>query len=434
MVALRFTSLEQHRWVQARAAECWSGRVEGVESGREHEMCQCFHPQFMFEVAAYEWRRDVGGMGEEEAEQFRVLPHPFRRGAVRTEGDQAAYRSMEFSHAWSVHKWVRRHHIAHWAQKLLMMQTVHQHRSLFAHLLPPIDALIFHDSDADVSAHEQSILNASLTAALDDDFLLTHQLERTVWASAIEQRSRTGVMTPVRRLSFTPHYGILATHSDDTLRFRSAVYRQFGLPPVARCPPLQVTFLYRHDRGVMNRQALVEWIEREFDVSVTVATINETTPSAEQVGLFARTGLMLSSHSSQLMNVLFSQPGSAVIEVSPEYYNTDFASYSHAMGVYFQYALGGEVDPSDPSRDLQPAHADCVAALSVCNGFAHCVLREKEKCSATRHARNKNLDFVANQTAVQTAVRNAMGHLQWLCDGQFTARWRRETRASATGI
>ena len=425
LVLLRFTSLAQHRTVREQANECWSGTKEGVERGRENELCVCFHPQLKLGVAEYEWSQDVGGMGEEEAEKYRVRPHPFRRqGLVHVSGDRAAIRSLEFQHVWATHKWVRHQHIAHWAQKLLMMQTVHQHRHLFAHLLPPVDALAFLDTDSDVSEHQQAILNASLVAAFDDDVLLSQQQERTMWATAIEQRSAIGVLTPIRRLSFTPHYGIFATHSDDTLHFRSSVYQHYGLPPVSRCPPPQVTFLYRHDRGVINRDAIIGWLEAEFDVRVSVATVNESTPSAEQVGLFARTGLLLSSHSSQLMNVLFSQPGSAVVELAPALWNHDFAEYAHAMGVHFQYALGGEADPASPLRDAQPLHDDCVAKLSACNGFAHCVMREEGKCLAGRRATNKNLAFIANLTAVQTAVRNAMAHLDWLCDGQFTAKWR----------
>ena len=37
---------------------------------------------------------------------------------------------------------------------------------------------------------------------------------------------------------------------------------------------------------------------------------------------------------------------------------------------------------------------------------------------------NKNLAFNANMTAVQQAIKNAMGHLDWLCDGQFTQQRR----------
>ena len=175
-------------------------------------------------------------------------------------------------------------------------------RSLFQHLLAPLDALVFHDTDRDVSEHQTSILNASLAAALDDDRLLREQGVRTIWASDIEHRAVVASPIPLQRLSWSPHYGQFSTHSDDTVAFRSAAYARFGLPPVSRCPPPQITFLYRHDRRVLNRDELVAWIEAEYRMPVVVATVNETTSSAEQVGLFARTGLMLSSHSSQLMN------------------------------------------------------------------------------------------------------------------------------------
>ena len=425
LILLRFTSLAQHAEVAAKAQQCWSN---GPTHGRENELCSMFHAQFGLAVSPYEWSRDVADLPDRDRAALRIHPHPFLAQAsnpLTQPGGWAARNSLQLSHAWSVHKWVRHQHIAHWAQKLLMFQSVFQHRSLFAPLLPPIDALVFHDTDRDINEHQQLILNASLESALDDDVALSHQAERIVWASDIEMRSGMELPTPLRRLSFTPHYGIFATHSDDTIAFRDAVYARFGLPPVSRCPPPQVTFLYRHDRRVLNRDELISWLESEYRISVVVATVNETTASREQVALFARSGLLLGSHSSQLMNVLFSQPGAAVVEVAPEFYNADFSEYAHAMGVFFQYALGGQVDPHDPLRAEQPAHEDCVAKLSACNGFSHCVVRERNRCNVHTFP-NKNLAFIANATAVKIAVRNAMGHLDWLCGGQFSAAWRRE--------
>ena len=415
LLLLRFTSWQQWQHVQRLSSQCWTA-ADG--RGEENSLCRpCFHPQFTFSVLPYEWSRDVSAMTAEQREQYRVKPDPFLPAS--SPALTSGLHPLSFDHSWSVHKWVRHQHIAHWAQKLLMFQSVFQHRSLFRHLLPEPDSLLFHDTDADVTEHQQAILNSSLHSALDDSpLLLQQQRQRIVWASELESRSALSLLTPLRRLSLTPHYGIFSTHSDDTIAFRSSVYARFELPPVSRCPPPQVTLLYRENRRMLNQRQIIDLLQSEFRLQPVVATVNETSSSREQVSLFARSGLMLSSHSSQLINVLFSQPGSAVVEVSPEFYNADFSEYAHGMGLFFQYALGGEVDPADPLRQKQPLHEACVQLLSHCDGYSHCILRERWRCQAS-HYPNKNLNFIANLTAVRIAVRNAIGHLDWLCDGRF---------------
>ena len=418
LLTLRFTSRADWQRYSDMASQCWQAGGNGMEN----ELCRpCFHPQFMFAVFPYEFSTDVSTLPPEQWEALRILPDPFK-GQEPVNGDVDAWQ--RFAHTWGVHKWVRHPHVAHWTQKLLMFQSVWQHSSLFADQLPPVDSMLFHDTDSDVNEHMAVIFNASVAAALDDTTLLNDQRRRVVWASDIEQRSQRGGYVPLKRYSMTPHYGIFATHSDDTIAFRESVYKHFDLPPISRCPPPQVTILYRENRQILNRQAIIDWIKQTYGVDAVIATTNERTSSYDQVSLFAHSGLLLASHSSQVVNVVFSQPGSVVVEIAPEFYNADFAEYAHGMGVFFQYALGGDVDRSDPQRQEQPLHEECVALLSACEGYSWCVVRERYKCRAHTYP-NKNLNFYANLTAVQQAVKNAMGHLDWLCDGRFTSQHRR---------
>ena len=417
-VTLRFAAKSDWQRYTDMAAQCWQAGGKGLENA----LCRpCFHPQFMFAVHPYEWDTDVAALPADQWEAHRTLPDPFK-GQEAVVGGADAW--SEYEHTWGIHKWVRSQHVAHWTQKLLMFQSVWQHSSLYADRLPSVDSMLFHDTDSDVNEHMAVILNASLASALDDTTLLKNQRSRIVWASDIEQRSLRGGYVPLKRYSMTPHYGIFATHSDDTIAFRSSVYEHFQLPPIRRCPPPQVTFLYRENRQVLNRQAILDWLKQTYNIDAVIATTNERVSSFDQVSLFARTGLMLASHSSQVVNVVFSQPGSTVVEVAPEFYNADFAEYAHGMGVFFQYALGGEVDATDPLRREQPLHEECVRLLSECEGYSWCVVRERYKCKANTYP-NKNLGFYANMTAVQQAIKNAMGHLDWLCDGRFTSQQRR---------
>ena len=125
--------------------------------------------------------------------------------------------------------------------------------------------------------------------------------------------------------------------------------------------------------------------------------------------------MLLSSHSSQLINVLFSHPSSSMIEVSSEFFNADFAEYAHGMGVFFEYALGGTV--VDGNRDAK--QEACTAELAACDGDSYCILNRRHLCNKGRSMKNKPKDFVANLTAVRQAVMHAKRHLDWACMGRW---------------
>lgn len=436
-VLLRVQNKNEHDRISQLSKSCWAN---GRSREPEPNFCRpCFHPQFTFDVLPYEYSQDVSTMPADQWETYRTLPDPFKQ---TIEPLASGVDPRWFSNVWSIHKWVRAQHIAHWAQKLVLFQSLYQHSSLFEHAVPNVDAMLFFDTDSQYSEHQAVILNASLASALDErsPLISLPDPKRWIWAPEIEARSKAAseriekavnesdkqlmaiAHTPITRLSFTPHYGIFSTHKDDTIQFRREVYRQMDLPALRQCPPRKTVLLYRHNRKILNQDAILYMLKNDFGIAerdIEVATVNEDTPSRDQVSLFASTGLMLSSHSSQLINVLFTQPSSAMIEVAPEFYNADFSEYAHGMGVFFQYALGGEVDPNDERRVDLPKHRECVSHLSRCHGYSYCFLKERWGCDAHDNA-NKNLVFFANLTAVRIAVQNSIGHLEWTCAG----RWR----------
>jgi hypothetical protein len=93
----------------------------------------------------------------------------------------------------------------------------------------------------------------------------------------------------------------------------------------------------------LNLNDIKVWLQQNYGKTAVVATINGKSSPRDQIELFAKSGLLISSHSSQLINVMFSHPRSAMIEVTPEFHNSDFSEYAHGMGVFFQYALGGKL-------------------------------------------------------------------------------------------
>ena len=142
--------------------------------------------------------------------------------------------------------------------------------------------------------------------------------------------------------------------------------------------------------------------------------VSAATPSSEQAGLFAGAGLIIAAHSSQLINMVFSGVGQAIVEVTPELYNLDFAQYARGVGVHFRYAVGGEVEGwEDPGERM----TGCLNAVRACKGGdPWCVRKVRDEvCREDRHFPNKHKPFKADLDAVERAVRQSLGHLLRHC-------------------
>jgi hypothetical protein len=134
-----------------------------------------------------------------------------------------------------------------------------------------------------------------------------------------------------------------------------------------------------------------------------------------QIHTFADYGLILSSHSSQLVNVMFTHANAAMMEISAEFYNADFSEYAHGMGVFFQYAFGGEIPGGRPDANME----ECIRLLNTCEGDSHCILIKRFQCPKPRSAANKPLNFNANLTSVEIALSHVLSHLNWACMGKW---------------
>jgi len=130
------------------------------------------------------------------------------------------------------------------------------------------------------------------------------------------------------------------------------------------CRPPRVLFLYRqptHDwerpRHVLNLAQILDALRRAGVVApVELATVNERMTAKEQLGLFADFGLLLSAHSSQLVNMVATPSGAAIIELAPAFSDADFGLQAEKLGIFYRIALGtGELpdgyQPERPEED-----------------------------------------------------------------------------------
>ena len=262
-------------------------------------------------------------------------------------------------HHWSIHKWVSHHHLAHYAQKLLLFQSTYQHVSLFrsyqsyltsielatpgvyeyelssakstsdvSGFLPALSGIVFHDTDSMISEHERMIAKISIEAALSVNHPLYHN-NQFVFSDMLPASSS---QSPVcfKRLSLAPPYGIFAFSSSlDTARFRISSYMHLKLQNTVfeRCPSPTAVLIFRENRRMANEADVVALMKSIIHRDVSVASISGSSSFASQASLFAVNGLIVSTHSSQLVNVMFTHANAAMIEITPEYYNSDFSEY-----------------------------------------------------------------------------------------------------------
>ena len=449
----RFPNRSEFDRAAAVIADC-SNRLR--ERRWQYDLCQCFyHPELVPALLPFETLQDDDQLTmQARYPDTRVRAgRPLRRdgGGVITPDDGAIpnaqflsrlpdspdyYDGLEVGrpmegarpavlsgHYWSVHKYIpTRHHIGHWAQRVVLMSAMFQHAPALP--LPPVSGIILQDTSSPLTAHEQAMLNLSLYSMLTQQ---DHPFIASYLASAgpplpnqiipLEQlTATTGTAAPtcVERLSFVKMFGVFSTNVHDTMAYRAVAYAQYGIAGLShRCPPRRLTLLTRSNRRILNQQAIIDWLQQTLRRNVDLVSIDETSTPAEQIGLFASSGLLLASHSSQLVNVMFTHPRAAIVEIAPEYYNSDFSEYAHGMGVFFRYALGGHV----PGQRVHDSMQRCLSLLSECEGDSFCILLKRfEPACKQREVCCKYLPgFEADLNKVKMAVQHAINHLNWAC-------------------
>ena len=476
----RFPNASEHAQAQLLLDECAPGHPRPPNSRHHFDLCQCFYPPELSPqlLPLDQLQEDAATANSANppfaahTSQSQRAGRPLRRdsGPVLSPADGAvsnqellaslpsspSYYAAEptvgvaipgssppilTGHYWSVHKYVARmHHIGHWAQRVVLLSSLFQHSQALP--LPPLDGIVVQDTESPLSAHEEGMLNLSLLS------LLTQQdhplLARYLGATTAEHSppppalaylnqvlpyerltgSPTGSPAPptpytcVERVSFVKSFGIFSTNNHDTMAMRATAYARYGIDTLShRCPPRRITLLTRANRRILNQQQLLDWLTATFHKEVHVVEISSQSTPREQVEVFARSGLLLASHSSQLVNVLFSHPRSAMVEVAPEYYNSDFSEYAHGMGVHFTYALGGSV----PGAAISDSMRQCMQLLDECEGDSYCILLKRfERACKERVVCCKYMDgFEADMDKIKMAVQRAVNHLNWACGEEW---------------
>lgn len=132
--------------------------------------------------------------------------------------------------------------------------------------------------------------------------------------------------------------------------FRNRLLQHFNLPSILNnvTKIKNAVFLLRNEgnglRRVLNYDELVGFIEKKYKINISVRYINSLTPSFEQAKIFNSADLIISSHSSQLFNMMFSRFNTTVLELIPRFYSGAFIYRAPIFGIRYKICEGGNPD------------------------------------------------------------------------------------------
>ena len=125
---------------------------------------------------------------------------------------------------------------------------------------------------------------------------------------------------------------------------------------------IQVAILQRIDgngkRRFVNLDLVARMTQTVFKLSsLRILYIDGTTPPIEQASAFCSVHLIISPHSSQLSNLMFSAPKIALIELQPplEVFDTSFRNLAHSFGMHYQ-VFGNEIYPRPMIANITKLH------------------------------------------------------------------------------
>jgi len=287
-----------------------------------------------------------------------------------------------------------------------------------------VDSIVFNKDRLPLSNHENHLLEIALQA-------FPHRPE-TTW---MNEQDRDGGMCFKEAYSSTLT-ARFATNQQDGSLLRSRAFDYFGFD-MQECPPAKTIILHRSGekrrREITNEEELIKSLKKLGVVDIERATISHLNSSLEQAYLFNQAGLLISPHGSELVNIIFSQPKAALIEVTPTIFNFDFAQMGIDLGNPLWFSIGGT--PSDMSAP-PPEIDKCNQLFKNCVGEPRCC-RQKEKdsveCAKPSNGNNannkvaysdyaktvKHLNFAANVKAFERVVKEMIKTLNRACAGHW---------------
>ncbi|KAI9341378.1 hypothetical protein BDR26DRAFT_860333 [Obelidium mucronatum] len=210
-----------------------------------------------------------------------------------------------------IYNWLPHHHLSHFAFSTVHFHSVLQHQQFYS--LPKFKRVIFQDLPPDgLTDYEK---------AMWDIILAGGKLESL---QEIQFLRRNASMQCYKSIYSSKQSEVYARSKADIDVFKKSAEKVLGLDITNReCPPSRTLLLVRSNgtiqgnrmRTMVNQWHVMKLLEKKGLTQVDVLDMNGTMSLRDQAHMISRYGLIISSHSSQLTNLLFAHNNAAVMEV-----------------------------------------------------------------------------------------------------------------------
>lgn len=252
---------------------------------------------------------------------------------------------------------------AHWAMRWASLLSFYSNRKRYAGLAGSgrIDSVVLLNLDPLLSGFQESIMDIALRATTQ--FLpFSYRLYAPSVIYLRDLDAKTTCFQTAFGIFKSEVYFVDAAAAD---AWQSAAQQYLTGPAASMekesqtpCPKYKHASIVSRDRGgdlqklsarpLWNIQA-VQDVVTSRGLTWDLAVITSSWPFINQAAMFRESHLIISVHSSQLVNVLFSQPNSAVIELMPHNFdNRVFQNIGLALGVDYHVIGNNPIATSSP--------------------------------------------------------------------------------------
>jgi hypothetical protein len=232
---------------------------------------------------------------------------------------------------WVADQWVEKHHIGHFAYRMLHYFTVSSLRKTL-HLHPQLDSIAFVNIDNNMFSWEDLLMDV----VLDNTDWLKQDHSPFLWKPDLDISGGTCF-----RSSYFSAQHEIYFQNNTANEWRNVLYKSLGAPnPKEDCPPKKLTFILRRDRFLLNHDeistAAWDYVTENYPLwnfTIEKVEINASLTGLEQHQVFSSAGIILGPHSSQFANMLFAPKNAVFMEHKGAKFNPVFLNLAEQLNV-----------------------------------------------------------------------------------------------------